>query len=194
LELIVKTGIADAIVTRLGELKGNKDAVAEIIENNVRRKIIKEHLNDPAFYEKMSALLDEIIAARKAKALEYEEYLQRIGELAKKAQAGQSEDTPEELKKSPALRALYHNLKQPLSEMPEIVLKEQPPEYDVPGDQALILALKIDATVKHVRPDGWRGNQAKENTIKAALLPLLNRDVAEVERIFRIIFEYKGEY
>ena len=59
-----------------------------MIENNVRRKIIKEHLNDPAFYEKMSALLDEIIAARKAKAIEYEEYLKRIAALAAKVEAG----------------------------------------------------------------------------------------------------------
>ena len=62
LELIVKTGIADAINSLPGGLKGNKDAVAETIENNVRSKIIKEHLNDPAYYDKMSALLDEIIA------------------------------------------------------------------------------------------------------------------------------------
>jgi hypothetical protein len=55
--LIVKTGIAKAIAMQLGGLKGNKDAIAETIENNVRRKIIKEHLNDPAYYEKMSALL-----------------------------------------------------------------------------------------------------------------------------------------
>ena len=61
LELIVKTGIADAIASQLGALKGNKNAIAETIENNVRSKIIKEHLSDPAFYEKMSALLDEII-------------------------------------------------------------------------------------------------------------------------------------
>ena len=95
LDLIVKTGIANAIATQLGGLKGNKDAIAETIENNVRSKIIKEHLNDPAFYEKMSALLDEIIADRKAKAIEYEEYLKRIAELAKKVEAGQAEDTPE---------------------------------------------------------------------------------------------------
>ena len=80
----------------LGGLKGNKDAIAETIENNVRSKIIKEHLNDPAFYEKMSALLDEIIAARKAKAIEYEEYLSQIAELAKKVAAGQAEETPED--------------------------------------------------------------------------------------------------
>ncbi|MEW6242067.1 MAG: HsdR family type I site-specific deoxyribonuclease, partial [Chloroflexota bacterium] len=72
LELIVKTGIAEAINSQLGGLKGDRTAIAEVIENNVRRKIIREHLNDPAFYEKMSTLLDEIIAARKAKAIEYE--------------------------------------------------------------------------------------------------------------------------
>jgi len=38
-----------------------------------------------------------------------------------------------------------------------------------------------------VRPDGWRGIQARENIIKAALLPLLENDVSEVERIFLII-------
>ncbi len=96
LELIVKTGVANAIATQLGGMKGNKNAIAETIENNVRSKIIKEHLSDPAFYEKMSALLDEIIAARRAKAIEYEEYLKRIAELAKKVGAGQSEDTPGE--------------------------------------------------------------------------------------------------
>ena len=43
----------------------------------------------------MSALLDEIIAARKAKAIEYEEYLKRIAELATKVEAGLAEETPE---------------------------------------------------------------------------------------------------
>jgi type I restriction enzyme, R subunit len=51
--------------------------------------------------------------------------------------------------------------------------------------------LEIDQTVKHVRPDDWRGNQARENTIKRALLPLLNNVVAEVERVFLIIKSQK---
>src|SRR5882672_7220814 len=111
LELIVKTGIANAIATQLGGLKGDKNAIAETIENNVRRKIIKEHLSDPAYYEKMSTLLDEIITLRKAKAVEYEEYLKRIADLATRVEAGLAEDTPAQLKSSPALRALYNNLK-----------------------------------------------------------------------------------
>jgi len=160
--LIVKTGIAEAINKQLGGLKGNKNAIAETIENNVRRKIIKEHLNDPAFFEKMSALLDEIIAARKAKAIEYEDYLKRIADVAKKVEAGKSEDTPEKLD-TPGKRALYNNL-----------------------DKNEKLTLKIDETIKQVRPDGWRGVQAREQIIKAALYGVL-QDIAEVERIFLII-------
>ncbi|MGR9046117.1 MAG: hypothetical protein ACU83N_12535, partial [Gammaproteobacteria bacterium] len=66
-------------------------------------------------------------------------------------------------------------------------------EYSVAGDPVLDLALKIDETVKQVRPDGWRGVQAREQVIKAALYGVL-QDVDEVERIFKIIFEHKGEY
>lgn len=188
LDLIVKTGIASAISSQLGGLKGNKDAIAETIENNVRSRIIKEHLNDPAFYENMSALLDEIISMRKAKAIEYEEYLKRIAELIKKVKAGHAEDTPEPLKSSPALRAIYHNLKQ--SEAQETYaegIAEAPVNYGVQGDPVLALAQHIDETVKQVRPDGWRGIQARENIIKAALLPLLGDDESEVERIFLVI-------
>lgn len=189
LELIVKSGIADAINAQLGGLKGNKNAIAETIENNVRRKIIKEHLNDPDFYEKMSALLDEIIAARKAKAIEYEEFLKRIAELAKTVQAGQGDDTPAPLD-TPGKRALYNNLK--VEERP-VGTSENRGDYIVPGDSVLELALKIDETVKRVRPDGWRGVQPREQAIKQALYDVL-QDVAEVERIFKIIFEHKGEY
>jgi type I restriction enzyme R subunit len=178
LELIVKTGIAEAINARLGGLKGNRNAIAETIENNVRSKIIKEHLNDPAFYEKMSALLDEIIAARKAKAIEYEQYLKRIAEIVRQVDAGKGSDAPEQLN-TPGRRALYNLLMQGGPQ-------GQPGVRDVVGGGALDLALRIDGVVKHTRPDGWRGVQAKENVIKAALYGIL-QNVDEVERVFLII-------
>jgi len=162
LELIVKTGIAAAIAEQLRGLKGNRDAIAETIENNVRRKILQERLTDPAFYEKMSALLDEIIAARKARAIEYEEYLKRIAELARGVQAGAGDDTPARLD-TPGKRALYNNLNQ---------------------DEEL--ALRIDEAVKTGRPDAFRGVQARENVVKGILHKFL-QDTKEVERIFLII-------
>ena len=193
LELIVQTGVATAITSQLGSLKGNQSAIAETIENNVRRKIIKEHLSDPAYYEKMSALLDEIITARKAKAIAYEEYLKRIADLAHGVEAGLAQDTPEQLKNSPALRALYNNLKKAAGTAVQADrVAEASVEYAGPGDPVLDLALKIDTAVKQVRPDGWRGVQAREQIIKAAVYEIL-QDEAEVERIFLIIKAH-GEY
>ncbi|WP_295391310.1 HsdR family type I site-specific deoxyribonuclease [uncultured Thiodictyon sp.] len=186
LELIVKTGIADAIAMQMGRLKGNQNAVAETIENNVRSKIIKEHLTDPAFYAKMSAQLQEIIELRKAKAIEYEEYLKRIAELAQRVAAGQPHDTPAALD-TPGKRALYNNLKPSGSEpAADTAIDEEPEPYIASGGSALDLALKIDAVVRAVRPDGWRGIQARELVIKQALYGVLP-DIAEVERLFLIV-------
>ena len=77
LDIIVKSGIADAINSMSGGIKSSKSAIAETIENNVRKKIIKEHLIDPAFFEKMSKLLATLIKERKANALNYAEYLEK---------------------------------------------------------------------------------------------------------------------
>lgn len=192
LDLIVKTGIADAIATKLGELKGNRDAIAETIENNVRSKIVREHLNDPAFYERMSALLDGIIKQRKERAEEYEQYLQRIAQLVQQVEAGRSEDAPIELT-TPGRRALYNNLQPWLATKPADRVAEPLPTYGADAaDPALSLVLRIDETIKAIRPDGWRGNPAKENTIKAALFALL-QDAEQVERIFLIV-KAQGEY
>ena len=193
LDLIVKSGIAQAINDQLGGMKGNKDAIAETIENNVRSKIIKEHLNDPAYYERMSVLLDEIIAARKAKALEYEAYLKQIAELIKRVEAGKGDDTPEELN-TPGKRALYNNLRTASAVSGASRAAEPPaPSYEANDhDKALDLALRIDEAVRRVRPDGWRGVQAREQVIKAELYKIL-QNVDEVERIFLII-KAQSEY
>ncbi|UFP95117.1 type I restriction endonuclease subunit R [Gloeobacter morelensis] len=162
LELIAREGIAKAIESRLKNLKHNPEAVAETIENNVRSLILKEGASDPAYYDRMSELLKEIIAERRDRALEYEEYLKRIAELVQRVTTGQGEGVPEQLN-TPGRRALYNNLGE---------------------DEAL--ALKIDETVKRMRPDDWRGNRVKENVIKYALHEVL-QDEAEVERIFLTI-------
>ena len=169
MELIVKSGIANAIAQNLGGLKGDRDAIAETIENNVRSKIIKEHLNDPAYFDKMSALLNEIIETRKSKAIEYEEFLRQIAELVKRVQTGHAADTPEPLKNNPALRAIYNNL-------------------PANGDEKakLDLAIELDEAIKTARPDGWRGLHAREQVVKAALFKVLH-DEAEVERLFLIV-------
>jgi type I restriction enzyme R subunit len=187
LDLIVKSGIAEAIGALPKGIQGNPRAVAETIANNVRSKIIKEHLNDPAFYDKMSALLNEILADLKAQRIDYEEFLKRIADLAKKVQTGKSDDTPEKLN-TPGKRALYNNLMQKRGDLSSDKLGEGVHQYGTEAAvRALNLALQIDETVRRARQDAWRGNKAKENGVKSALLPLLGNDAAEVERIFLII-------
>ena len=108
-------------------------------------------------------------------------------------EAGQAEDTPEPLKKSPALRALYNSLKATHGVHPEADrAAETQADYKTAHDPTLQLALKIDEAGRKVRPDGWRGVQTREQVIKRALYDLL-RDEAEVERIFLIV-KAQGEY
>jgi type I restriction enzyme R subunit len=168
LQLIEKLGLQTAIEQSLGKGANNKEAIAETIENNVGRTIRSENANDPAFYDRMSQVLEEIIRLRKQNAITYEQYLQRVAELARRLIAKTDDTTPKELN-TDGKRALCSNLN---------------------GD--LQRALRVDGAVRRARPDGWRGVQAKENLIKAALFDEL-RDHAEVERIFAVVFA-QSEY
>lgn len=181
LDLIVKTGIADAIAERLGDMKGNRESVAETIENNVRSKILKEQLTDPAYFAKMSALLDEIIRLRKEKAIEYEDYLARIADVAKKVSIGKADDTPVQLKTTGQL-ALYNNLKDQVT--PHAA--QQPQASYGSSSPALEKALLLDAAIKAKRPDGWRGVVAREQLVKQAMHDVL-QDIGEVNRLFPIV-------
>lgn len=169
IEVIVNTGIADAINNMPDNVKGSKEAVAEAIENNVRSKIIKDHLIDPAYFDEMSALLNAVIKERKDNAISYEEYLKKIAELAKNVQQGKSNSTPASLN-TPAKRALFNNLH----------MNEE-------------LALSVHCAIMEHKPDGWRGdNNAKREVIKSAIYDVL-KDKDEVERIFEIV-KQQNEY
>jgi len=166
LDIIEKAGIDDAIGNMPEGIKKDKEAVAETIENNVRSKIIKEHLVDPSYYDEMSILLDEIIKQRKNKAIDYQEYLKKIADLAKRVKSGKRDDTPDSLD-TPAKRRLYNNLNH---------------------DEEL--ALRIDKAVKEVKKADFRDDDTKEGEIMEAIWDIL-QDKDEVYRIFRIIKQQK---
>lgn len=168
LDLIVKSGIADAINGLPEGIRSNRVAIAETIENNVRQKIIKDHLLDPAFYDEMSKLLNTIIEERRRQAIEYEEYLRKMAEFVRNVTTGRTAGVPPRIK-SRAQLALYNNLG-----------KNEP------------LALQIHETVLRVKPDGWKGTEPKERIIMAALFDIL-KDKQEVERIFEIV-KQQAEY
>ena len=186
LELIVKSGMSEAIEGLPPGIKGNRGAVAETIVNNIRSKIIKEHLNDPSFYDKMSDLLKEILSDLRAQRIDYAEFLQRMSDIASQVQKGKGDDTPEQLG-TPGRRALYNLL---VSEMAKPVaenvggMTSEPPEVE-PGSP-LDLALRIDSAVKAKRPDSWRGIVTRERNVKGIIHQVVPNEQL-VEQLFLII-------
>ncbi len=166
LDLIINTGIANAINQLPEGIRSSKEAVAETIENNVRQKIIKEHLIDPAYFEEMSKLLNTIIAELRDKKISYEEYLQKMADLAKRVTNAQRDDLPKTIQTA-AQRALFNNL-----------------------GKSEHLSMQIDEAVKRVKQVDFRGDERKENLIKFEIYQIL-KDEKEVERIFAIIKEQR---
>ncbi len=166
LEIITRAGIDKAIETLPESIRKDEAAMAETIENNVSTRIIKEHLTDPVFFEKMSHLLSEIVKQRKAKAIQYEDYLKQISALAKQVQEGKTSDTPRELD-SPAKVMLYHLFNEDVDK-----------------------ALMVHEAVVEYAPSGWKGDRAKENKIKEEIYKRIN-DFDETVKIFDVIKEQK---
>jgi len=168
LDVMIKSGIVEAIKKLPEGIRKKKEAVAETIENNVRVKIIKDHLIDPAYFDEMSKLLSEIIRERKANAVSYEEYLNRIAKLTKRVINPVNDDLPAGIKTN-AQRALYNNL-----------------------EKSEKMAVSVDAAVHDSSLPGWQGNPPSKKLIKKAIYEVL-KDEAEVERIFRVV-EEQSEY
>ena len=188
IDVIVKSGIAAAITSLPRGVQTNRGAVAETIANNVRSKILREHLHDPGFYEKMSRLLSEVLADLKAKRIDYEEFLKRVATLAEQVQAGQADDTPEPLRQSRGLRAIYNTL---VASAPGLA-EPPPPDGLGKADPALGRAQRIDTALRGRAPNGWRGFLPKEQEVKRLIYEVVE-DTALVERLFAVI-KVQAEY
>lgn len=149
-EMLVERG-EEAINGLPKNIKGNKDAMSETIEHNLRKVIIEESPTNPMYYEKMSVLLDELIKLRKEATLEYEKYLQKIIAISGKVK---KPDTTTEYPSSlntNAKRALYDNL----------------------GNNEE-LANELDHKILMTKKDGWRDNKIKTREVKYAIEEVLD--------------------
>lgn len=149
IQLIVERG-ADAVNALPEGMRKSETAVAETIENNVRKLILDENPVNPKYYEKMSQLLDALIIQRKQGALEYQAYLDKVVALTKQAKAGPSaSDYPASLD-TRGKKALFDNL------------------FRIEG-----LALAVDDAIRGKLQDDWRmypiRTRAARGLIRAAL-------------------------
>ena len=165
-DMIVKNGIT-AIDDLPDSLRSDEEAVAETIENNVRKIITDEEPVDPAYYQEMSALLDALIQQRREGVLEYKAYLEKIAELARKVKAPGAEQYPKPID-TRAKQALFNNLK----------------------DENLALA--IDAAVRRHKPDDFRGHPIKERVVRKAIADVL-KDDARLDEVFELV-KAQSEY
>lgn len=161
-QMIVERG-ADAVDALPKGIRENKEAVAETIENNVRKLIIEETPINPKYYETMSDLLDALIVQRKQQAIAYEQYLAEIVALTKKAKNSATGATYPTTMNTAAKRALYDNLGK---------------------DEALAIA--IDADIRKKKQDDWRGHRGKEQMVRNIIRTHLT-DPALVDQIFDLV-------
>ena len=183
-QLIVERG--EAAVDALPEgLREHPKAMAETIENNVRRLIIDEMAVNPKYYEKMSELLDALILQRKQEAIEYKAYLAEITKLARWVSRpdAQSSYYPSSINSS-TLRALYDNLgDRPMSVREQSAHSETPPALNDRESDALAL----DVAIREVKKADWRGNRFKEREVRNAIESVIGNDSILTEIIFEIV-------
>src|SRR5262249_28305041 len=150
-------GLDAAIAGLPAAVRGNQEAVAETIANNVRARIVREHLRDPAFYDRMSRLLQGVIEDLRARRIEYAQYLQQIPDLARQEQSGTDRATPAELTTA-GQRALFNNLGSGGARLDGHATdpREGTSDYGAARRRSE-LARSIHETVLRVRPAGWRG-------------------------------------
>ncbi len=184
-ELIIQTGIHDAIAKKLNEQgKLSKKAIAEGIINNVRKTIIREQLTDPKFYEQMSKLLDDLIDQSRTDAEAYEEFLRKAEELVRKlASKKPDDDVPDSLHGNVEATVLYNNL----DSIPATSFR-----YPSADEDKAALALRLDWVVRERAPAGWKGDDTRERTVKNAIYPLLDKDGRATEALFDIIKNQPG--
>ena len=192
-ELIIETGIHDAIARKLNEKgKLSKNAIAEGIINNVRKTIIREQLTDPRFYEQMSKLLDDLIKQSRADTAAYEEFLRKAEALVKRLAVKQTDEgVPATLHGKREATVIYNNLPQILAvrRVGAHGVVEPRAEY---GEERIRLALEIDRVMRERAPAGWKGDQAREAQVLNALFPLFNRDREATLAIFELIKNQPG--
>ena len=179
IQLVVERGdkAIDGLPTGIRQ---NQGAIAETIENNVRRLIVDETAVNPKYYDRMSELLDALIVQRREEAIEYLEYLERIIELTRRiAKPGDKSSYPHRIN-SPSLRALFDNL---VDSAGQIVFDEN----EATGASRESMALALDHGIRGVKKADWRGNRFKEREVRNAIKSELGGDDVFIEKIFEIV-------
>jgi type I restriction enzyme R subunit len=162
-QLLVSKG-ADAIEDLPEDVKKNKKTVAEVIENNIRRLITDERPINPKYYDKMSELLDALVLKLRQDAIDYQEYLKQVAELARRvADPVRGGNYPASID-TPGKRALF-----------DFLLEDEN------------LAIQVDHAVKAAAQDGWRAHRMKTRKVNRAVKEVIGSKNVDIHALIELL-------
>ena len=158
---------AQAIEALPKNIRQNERSVAEVLAANMRKMIISERPNNPAYFDRMSDLLNQLLQEQHDGKLQYKELIEKLIEKLKEARSATRVKYPASLD-TKGKRALYDSL-----------------------DQDAELALRVHDAVKANARDGFRdvsNGGLKMKAVRKAVRAVLS-DVTEgkIDEIMQII-------
>lgn len=155
-------------------IKQNERSVAEVLAANMRKMIISERPNNPAYFDKMSELLNQLLQEQKDGKIEYKELIQKLIEKLKEARSTCKTKYPKSID-TKGKQALYDNLGE---------------------DEEL--ALRVHKTIKDNARDGFRdlssgGGGRKMKALRKAVEDVLKNIVPaeKIDDIMQLIIAQK---
>lgn len=170
-------GLLQLLVDKQGQIEGDlptniasdRNNVAETIENNVRRRIVDENPINPKYYELMSTLLDELIEQRKQEALNYQEYLRKIAELAGRVITPPQSHYPTTINTA-GKQAIFENFCR---------------------DESWVN--RLHNVIQENKQADYLNNRMKQNRLKRELQPLIDEQELDMDKVFELIIK-QAEY
>ena len=149
------------------KIKQNERSVAEILAANMRKMIISERPNNPAYFDKMSDLLNHLLQEQKDGKIQYKELIKKLIEKLKEARSTIKTKYPATID-TKGKQALYDNLGK---------------------DETL--ALRVHETIKANARDGFRDMDSsglkKMKALRRAVERVLQGVEVNIDDIMQLI-------
>ena len=144
------------------------EAMAETIENNIRKVIIDEKPINPKYYEKMSELLDALIEQRREEAISYEAYLKQVKELAGNVTKSEGLAEYPKTMDTRGKQSLYDNL-----------------------DNNEELVTRIDTAIRYTKKADWKANHFKQRDVENAVKEEMGEYKGSISEVMKLIKNQK---
>ena len=169
---LIETDADKALDSLPKSIKQNERSVAELLAANMRKMIICERPNNPAYFDKMSELLNHLIQEQKDGKVQYKELIEKLIEKLKEARSTSRAKYPKTID-TKGKQALYDNLG---------------------GDETLTLL--VHKMIKSNARDGFRdmdgsGIRKMRALRKAVEAVLINMTPDKIDDIMQLIIAQK---